>query len=268
MKTVSGLAGAAVLAALPCGCAAALKETPPLAVLAGSAAPHGPAEIESLLARAGELFRRRDVAGVRQAATLYFQAAAAGGPGSEALVAAAWTEVWLADHETDPADRREAATRAVQASQWCGRIAPERPECVYWMGASLGVQARERPSTGLSALPQIEASFKEAAKRAPDLDQGGPDRSLALLYLRAPGWPTGPGDPELALVHARRAIELFPRYPPNVLALAEALAATGNGEASRAACRQALELARADADPDAPDWIGEAERALAERPGH
>lgn len=268
MKPVFGSAGAVILAAFSCACASALKEAPPLADLAPSAAPLGPADIDALLARAGALQSRRDLLSMRQAARLYFQVAAAGATGSETLVTAAQTEVWLADHETDPAERRAAAKRAVQASQWCGTIDPERPECVYWMGASLGVQARERPSTGLAALPQIEASFKEAAKRAPEIDRGGPDRALALLYLRAPGWPVGPGDAGLGLLHARRAIDLFPRHPPNLAALGEALQATGSGEAGRAAYRQALELARADADPDAPDWFDEAERALGERPGH
>src|SRR5258707_13035150 len=107
---------------------------------------------------------------MRRAAALYLEAAADGASGWQALAAAARTEIWLTDHESDAALRQEAATRAVQAAQWCGRIAPERTECVYWLGAGLGVQARERPSTGLSALPRIEASFKDAATRAPGLD--------------------------------------------------------------------------------------------------
>ncbi len=270
MKQLSGLAALAIPAALAIlaaplgGCAAALKDAPPLAELADAAGPGESPGTGGLMARAAELERRRDLEDMRRAAALYLQSAAGGASGWEALVAAARTEVWLTDHETDPALRQEAATRSVQASQWCTRVAPEQPDCVYWLGASLGVQARERPSTGLSALPRIEASFKDAASRAPQLDDGGPDRALALLYLRAPGWPAGPGDAELALQHARRAVELSPLHPPNLLALAEALTAAGDGEGSLAAARQALDLARAAAgrEPDAPDWIREAERAL------
>jgi tetratricopeptide (TPR) repeat protein len=127
------------------------------------------------------------------------------------------------------------------------------------------VQARERRSTGLDALPQIEQAFKRAAVEAPSLEEGGPDRALALLYLRAPGWPTGPGDPDLGLMHARKAVQLSPAYPPNQLALAEALKATGDAEESASTYQRALDLARSRAaarDPDASEWIEEAEKAL------
>src|SRR5206468_9879056 len=104
--------------------------------------------------------------------------------------------------------RLRAATRAVQAAQWCERVSAEKPECQYWLGAALGVQAREKPSTGLSALPMIVEAFKRAAVADPALEDGGPERALALLYARAPGWPTGPGDPDLGLEHARKAVEV------------------------------------------------------------
>ena len=58
---------------------------------------------------------------------------------------------------------------------------------------------------------------------------------------------------------------LRPDHPPNQLALAEALAATGGGEAAGVPRRLALELARKLAsagDPDAPEWIAEAEKDL------
>src|SRR5262249_38588973 len=80
----------------------------------------------------------------------------------------------------------------------------------------------------LSALPEIEAAFKRAASRAPDLEGAGADRALALLYLRAPGWPAGPGDPDLGLEHAKKAVAARADLPPHQLALAEAPAATGS----------------------------------------
>jgi hypothetical protein len=181
------------------------------------------------------------------------------------VLGAVRAQVWLTDHETDPKARQEAATEAVEAAQWCGRKTPGNPECDYWLGAALGVQARERPSTGLKALPQIEELFRRAAQAVPTLDEAGPERALALLYVRAPRWPTGPGNPDLGLSHARAAVELRPEYPPNRLALAEALSATGDRPAGRVEYRHALDLARALADRgdrDAPEWAAEAESAL------
>jgi len=248
------------------GCAHALKEPPSLEGLGSQGARHAPEEVESLLGRASSLFASRDLRDVRQSAQLWLDAAAADGSRTEGLLGAASALVWLTEHETEPAARLRAATQAVQAAQWCGRIEPAAPACHYWLGAALGVQARERPSTGLSALPQIEESFKRAAATDPTIEEGGPDRALALLYLRAPGWPAGPGDPDLGLDHARKAVALKPDYPPNHLSLGEAFIATGDPNKGHEAYRMALELARKRAssgDPDAREWVEEAERALA-----
>ncbi len=247
-------------------CASALHEPPPLPALGGGGTPASPGAVDPLLSRADLLYASRTLEGVGQAADLWLQAARADSSRIEGLVGAARAEVWLADHDPTPEARQAAATLAVQAAQWCLRTAPGSAECHYWLGAGLGVQARERRSTALDALPRIEQEFIRAAEIDPGLDEGGPDRALALLYLRAPGWPTGPGDPDRGLEHARKAVERKPDYPPNLLALAEALSATGNAGGSRESYSQALELARSRGtrgDPDADEWIREAEKALA-----
>jgi hypothetical protein len=262
-------AGPVLLCVFSLGCAAALKEPRPLGDLAGgppgSAPPADPAEIEALVSRATALLAERDVDKTKTAAQMFLRAAAADTAPVEAVLGAVRAQVWLTDHETDPRARQEAASAAVETAQWCGRKAPVNPECDYWLGAALGVQARERPSTGLKALPRIEELFRRAAQALPTLDEAGPERALALLYVRAPRWPTGPGDPDLGLRHARTAVELRPDYPPNRLALAEALLATGDRGAGRLEYRRALDLARAMADEgdrDAPDWVAEAEKGL------
>jgi hypothetical protein len=253
------------------GCATALKEPRPLGDLAGaddgSAPPADRQEIASLVARAAALFAERDVDKSKTAARLFLRAAAADGAPIEAVVGAVRAQVWLIEHETDARAREQTATAAVETAQWCGLKAPHDPACDYWLAAALGVQARERPSTALSALPKIEELFRHAAQALPALDEAGPDRALALLYVRAPGWPSGPGDPDLGLKHARAAVEIRPDYPPNHLALAEALSATGATAAGRQEYRRALELARTmtdRGDRDAPEWAAEAEKRLSD----
>jgi len=256
-----------LLAAHSIGCVRALKEPSPIADLAGASPPSSPAEVQALLAQADSLFAARDAGKAADAARLYLRAAAGEGAPLEALVGAARADVWLTDHESDAEARRRAASDAVQAAQWCAKRAPAAPVCDYWLGAALGVQARERPSTGLSALPEIERAFQRALRGSPGLDDAGPDRALALLYLRAPGWPAGPGDPARGLEHARAAVARSPSYPPNQLALAEALAANADADGSRRVYALALERAKqmaAGGDPDAPEWVTEATKRLAD----
>ena len=127
----------------------------------------------------------------------------------------------------------------------------------------LGLLARKRSPTAKEGLKLMVAAFRRAAAADPGLDLAGPHRVLALVLLRAPGWPLGPGDPEAALAEARAAAARFPDHPPNQAALAEALLANDRPEEGRAALARARELARARraaGDPDAPDWIREAER--------
>jgi hypothetical protein len=262
------IAGAAPL--FGAACAHALKKPPALQELAGPPIPGAPADRAALVAEAERSFARREVDEARHAATLALHAAAATTPPDGiALLLAIRIQVWLAEHEAASEARAAAATRGVQAAQWCDAAVFPAP-CAYWKAAALGQQARERPSTGLSALPLIEAGFAQAASTDATIDEAGPDRALALLYLRAPGWPAGPGDAANGLEHARRAVALRDRHAPNHLALAEALAKNGEADAARQEEQRALELARdaaAAGDPDAADWIREAERAVRAGPG-
>jgi hypothetical protein len=172
-------------------------------------------------------------------------------------------KIWLAEHEPGADARAALATSAVEAGQWCLRRAPDRAACDYALALALGVQAREKRTTAKDGLKLMVEHLRRAAAADPALDEAGPDRILAILLVRAPGWPLGPGDPEEGLAAARRAVDRFPGYPPNRLALADALAATGAVAAARAEAAKAVALARtgaAAADPDAPEWIRDGER--------
>lgn len=259
-----GLATAVALLAV--GCAPALREPPPIETLAGHPPPStAMADTPTLLANADALWGRRpDVAAVRRAEGLYLDAAAANG-GAAALIGATRAKVWLVDHEPDPKARDALAVAAVHTAQWCGRLAPEDPRCDYWLAIAVGIQAREVRQTAEDGLKTMVAALDRAIERDPTYDRAGPERVLALVLLRAPGWPLGPGDPESGLDEARKAVALDPDYPPNQLALAEALAATKHKEESRATYAKALALAKTAAaagDPDAASWVEEARRAL------
>lgn len=171
-------------------------------------------------------------------------------------------------HEPSADTRRALAQEAVEAGQRCQQTAPTSSACDYALALALGVQARERPSTATQGLPLMADLLRKANAKDARQDNAGPARVLALLLLRAPGWPLGPGDAEAGLTAARQAVALFPEYPPNQLALSEALLATGEEKASQAAAARALELGRTAAAahaPDADDWVHDAETLLAGR---
>lgn len=243
------------------GCAHALHDLAPLALAGGTG--KDPA---ALLAEAQALFARRpDAAAVAQAEARFLAAAEADPRATEGLYGAVVADAWLIEHEKDAKLRGPLAAKAVQAGQWCDRRAPGSPLCDYALAIALGVQARENPSTAFDAMKLIVERLQRAALADPKLDRAGPSRVLALLLVRAPGWPTGPGDAEAAVVEAKKAVGYFPDYPLNQLTLAEALLASGSPDEGRAAAQHALKLAKDRAaadDPDAADWIRDAEKLL------
>jgi hypothetical protein len=261
-------------------CARALHEPPPLTAIgpairpaadAGAASSASvpaasPAEVDGLLRDAAAAFAKRPDAGaVSGSLDLYLRAARADEARVEGLLGAAGSSAWLIEHEADASRRDRLATEAVQICQWCGRRAPELIECTYRLALAIGQQARERSSTALDGLKRMTPLLDQVIARAATLDAAGGHRVMALVLLRAPGWPTGPGDPDAALEHARKADALVPDDARNLLALAEALAATDQPEEARRTFARAELIAKASAaagNPDATEWADAAARAL------
>lgn len=247
-----------------CACASALHEPRPVGVLApGEAHGRGPNE----LMRDGDAaWAHRGQPGAAAAAqAAYLDAAAADVHRVDALLGAMRVLSYRIEREPG-IDRGKLAGEEVELGQWCQRRAPSNAECDYRLAIALGQQARERSSTGRDALSRIVPLLRRAITTAPRLDHAGPQRVLALVYLRAPAWPVGPGDPDAALEQARAAVALFPDDAGNQLALGEALAATGAPGEARAAYARALSLATAArdrGDPDAAAAIDAARAGLA-----
>jgi hypothetical protein len=189
-----------------------------------------------------------------------------------ALAAEARAAARQTQHEPSGDARRALTEKAVAAGQRCEQVAPESPLCDYALALALGVQARERHSTATQGLPLMVELLKRANGNDPRQDKAGAARVLALVLVRAPGWPLGPGDSDAGLKAARQAVALFPDYAPNQLALSEALLATGDAAGSRAAANRGLELGRLavshGGEQDANDWVRDGETLLAGKPPH
>jgi hypothetical protein len=142
------------------------------------------------------------------------------------LVAAVQSATDRIDHSQDAAERARLLATATLNARQCVALAPDSGACHYAQAQVLGLTARERPVQAPSALKAMLASLGRAEALDPGFDHAGPARLSAVVLLRAPGWPLGPGDPDAAVMAAQRAVARDPDYPPNLITLAQAQAKT------------------------------------------
>ena len=179
------------------------------------------------------------------------------------LAAAVALDARRSDLQTDSKIRDQLAADALQNAQACLERAPQAAACLYYDGVALGLKARAHPLQANEALKSMLDALGSAEAVDPAYDQAGPARVKALVLIKAPAWPLGPGDAEAGLAAARRAVALRPDYPPNVLALAEALARTGDAHGAQEAYRHARDLIQAlPSGHDRDDWLHEADQGL------
>jgi hypothetical protein len=180
-----------------------------------------------------------------------------------ALAAAIQADSSRSDHETDSKARAELAAEADRDAQACLAREPGSAACLYGHAVALGLEARAHPTRAGELLNGMLDALTRAESADPTYDEAGPARVRALVLIRAPGWPLGPGDAEAGLIAARRAAALKPLYPPNLLALAEAMAKNGDPGTARenyAKARDAaLSMAAAD---DRDEWLRQADQGL------
>lgn len=238
----------------------ALSACPPAAVKTVVVAPGTSVEVALKDAEAA-FAKRPDVAAVNEALKQFQLAAAADVTRTEGSAGVVQVAAWLVENGPK-AERTAHADEAVQAASQCQRRAPGTVRCDYWQAVALGLSAREHILTALGELPRIIALLKKVEAADAGFDDAGASRVLALLLVRAPGWPTGPGSPDDALVEAQKAVALSPKHPLNHAALAEALAATGDVDGAKAAYARAIELGKQRGDADGAVWAAQATASL------
>jgi hypothetical protein len=181
----------------------------------------------------------------------------------EELASAIAADAQRSEHEPDAKTRGELAAEANRYAEACIARAPQAAACLYGRGVALGLDARAHPTRSGELLNSMLQSLAGAESADPNYDQAGPARVRALVLIRAPGWPLGPGDTAAGLAAARRAAALRPQYPPNLLALAEALAKTGDQNGARENYQRARDAAQAlPPSAERDGWLREADEAL------
>lgn len=170
------------------------------------------------------------------------------------------------DHESDGKARAELATQSSNMADACLALNDRAAACQYGKALATGMEARAHPTQALGLLTNMLNYLKAADAVDTYYDQGGPSRVRALVLIRAPGWPLGPGDTDAGLKSAQEAVSLAPNYAPNQLALAEALSKNGDADGAHASYQRALELAQtAPPGPERDGWLHEAQEGLAKK---
>jgi len=166
------------------------------------------------------------------------------------------------EREPDARVRGELAEDARRQAEACLAMEPQAAPCLYGQALALGLEARAHPAHAGESLKQMLADLEAAEAADAGYDEAGPARVRALVLTRAPGWPLGPGDPAAGVVAARRAVKLRGQYPPNLLALAEALAKSADGGAHEAYQHARDEALALPDSADRAEWLREADRGL------
>jgi hypothetical protein len=179
------------------------------------------------------------------------------------LAAAIDTAAARSDTESDAKIRAGLAAQAASDAEVCLAQDPQAAACLYGRAVARGLNARAHAAHAGAILSSMLEDLARAESADPNYEEAGPARVRALVLIRAPGWPLGPGDAEAGLIAARRAVALRPLYPPNLLALAEALSKNGDGVAAREGYAQARAAALAlPAAANRDQWLRQADEGL------
>ncbi len=161
------------------------------------------------------------------------------------LLAAVQDDARRIDQAKDSAERAQLLAAATASARQCLAQAPNDAACPYAQAQALGLSAREHPVQAPSLLKQMLASLAQAEAVDPAFDHAGPARLAAVVLLRAPPWPLGPGDVDAATAAAQRAVQRDPLYPPNLIALAQTQSKADGAPQSRTTFKQAQQALQA-----------------------
>jgi hypothetical protein len=178
------------------------------------------------------------------------------------------------DQSKDSAERTRLLAAATTSAQQCLAKAPNNAACPYAQAQVLGLTAREHPVEAVARLKEMLASLAKAEALDPALDHAGPARLTAVVLLRAPPWPLGPGDVDAATDAAQRAVKRDPGYPPNLIALAQAQSKSAGVAQARTTFNQAQQAVQswagtptqspAEVAADRTNWQHAVQQALQE----
>ena len=171
-------------------------------------------------ARGAFLKDPRDVSTVEISAWKYKEAIAIHADDYEGLWEAARSCLWLGYYGAD-AKRKEYVQQGLEYANTAVKLKPEGEEGLFYNGALAGRLAELDFKYGADATKIIESRMLQLIENKSTYLYGGPDRVLAIVYMRAPAAPLSIGNYDKALTHMQRAVHIESHWLENQLYMAE-----------------------------------------------
>ncbi len=160
-----------------------------------------------------------------------------------------------ADFSTTKEQRAGLAEEGIKACRAAVKARPRSAGAHYYLAMNLGQLARTRSLGALPLVEELEGSLLRARSLDAAFNHAGADRSLAMLYRDAPGWPISVGNKKKARNHFANAVKLVPDYPENRISQLESAIEWDDEDLLKAGFREtAAVLKKARKQLTGKDW--------------
>src|SRR2546423_12681380 len=153
---------------------------------------HDSQSAQTLVAQADALYAQRSsIEKARQAAAVLRRGRMSDYSNYEIIWKLAKCDYYVGDHETDDDAKLNAFREGIAAGEAAVKLAPNRPEGHFWLGANLGGRAKAQgPLYALSSVPDIRPEMETGIKLDEGYAAGSAYPALRAIY---PGPPARTG---------------------------------------------------------------------------
>jgi tetratricopeptide (TPR) repeat protein len=207
--------------------------------------------VAGLLSEADKHYAGRDsIEHARQAAAVLRRARMADYNSYEAVWKLARCHYYLGSHESDEKLQLEAFRDGIAAAESAVKLAPDKPEGHFWLGANLGGRAKvQGPIYALSSIPDIRREMETVIRLDEGFQSGSAYLALGQLDLELPEMMGG--DRKRAVEELEKGLRFGENNSLLRLRLAEAYYAVKRHADARAQASAILKL------KPGPDYLPE-----------
>lgn len=218
-------------------------------------APPDAVAVAGLLSEADKHYAERvSIEHARQAVAVLRRARMTDYKSYEVIWKLARCQYYLGSHEAEEKLKLEAFREGIAAGESAVKLAPDKPEGHFWLGANLGGRAKvQGPLYALSSVPDIRREMETVIKLDEGFQSGSAYLALGQIDLDLPEMMGG--DRKRAVEHLEKGLRFGVNNSMLRLRLAEAYYAVKRHADARAQASAILKL------KPSPDYVPEHEEA-------